>query len=204
MLCNAAAFPAAHPNSQRWPFHFVRHDSDMIPTGIRDCTDALKAGSRHNAVYWIDPLGHGPFQVFCDQTTDGGGWTVLQRRQDGAIDFYRNWTEYSNGFGHLTGEFWLGLDKMHKLTTASNSTLRIELEDWGGQKANATYDFFRVSAEFDNYTLDIGNYSAGNQTLFLLVLYVQLPFRFFVGYFQCWSRFHTTVVSCAYTADTEI
>ncbi|CAH3183143.1 unnamed protein product, partial [Porites lobata] len=49
--------------------------------------------------YTIDPDGTGPFDVFCDQTTAGGGWIVFQKRLDGSVDFYRGWTDYKVGFG---------------------------------------------------------------------------------------------------------
>ena len=91
--------------------------------------------------------------------TDGGGWTVFQRRQDGSVDFYRGWNNYKTGFGQLTAEFWLGNDKIHRLTASRPSSLRVELEDWNGIKAYAKYDKFNIGDEQARYRLEVGTYS---------------------------------------------
>ena len=91
--------------------------------------------------------------------TDGGGWTVFQRRQDGSVDFYRYWTDYENGFGDLTGEFWLGLSKIHRLTKEGSNTLRVDLGDFEGNRAYANYSTFSVSDGSTEYILTVGGYS---------------------------------------------
>ena len=91
--------------------------------------------------------------------TDGGGWTVFQRRQDGSEDFYRGWDDYVMGFGNLTGEFWLGLDKIHRLTKRIPTGLRIDMGDFEGNTAFAKYDTFRVLNSSTNYTLNVAGYS---------------------------------------------
>uniref|UniRef100_A0A1X7SDK1 Fibrinogen C-terminal domain-containing protein n=1 Tax=Amphimedon queenslandica TaxID=400682 RepID=A0A1X7SDK1_AMPQE len=81
----------------------------------RDCKSLFEDSVTTSGVYTVNPDGGTPFEVYCDMETDGDGWTVFQRRQDGSVDFYRNWTDYKNGFGDLTGEFWLGLSKVHRI-----------------------------------------------------------------------------------------
>ena len=97
-------------------------------------------------------------KVFCDMTTDGGGWTVLQRRLDGSVNFYRGWRVYKKGFGNLNGEFWLGNDNLHRLTTTDNVTLRVDLEDFDGNITYAEYTTFKVANESDKYRLLVGGY----------------------------------------------
>ena len=91
--------------------------------------------------------------------TDGGGWTVFQRRQDGSVDFFRYWIDYENGFGDLTGEFWLGLSKIHRLTKEGSNTLRVDLGDFEGNTAYANYSTFSISDGSTEYMLTVGGYS---------------------------------------------
>ena len=110
-------------------------------------------------MYTIKPDNLHAFDVFCDQTTEGGGWTVFQKRLDGSVDFYRYWNDYKRGFGDLCGEFWLGLDKIHRLTSDDNNVLRVDLEDFEGNTAYAEYNLFGVMSEKDKYKLILDSYS---------------------------------------------
>nr|XP_058973805.1 ficolin-1-like [Pocillopora verrucosa] len=92
-------------------------------------------------------------------TTEGGGWTVFQRRLDGSVDFYRGWESYKNGFGNLSGEFWLGNDNIHRLTDSDDVMLRVDLEDFEGNITYAEYTTFKVADEADKYRLLIRGYN---------------------------------------------
>ena len=124
----------------------------------KNCAELYKAGKRKSGVYSIDPDNTGAFDVYCDQTTAGGGWTVFQKRLDGSVDFYRGWEDYKRGFGNLNGEFWLGLDKIYRLTK-ERSRLHVDLEETTGKTAYAEYDFFGVASERSKYKLSLGTYS---------------------------------------------
>ncbi|CAH1252181.1 ANGPTL1 [Branchiostoma lanceolatum] len=129
-----------------------------------DCSEihtayALVLGHVPSGVYSIKPVNvDNPISVYCDQTTDGGGWTVIQRRFGGSLEFFR-WIEaYRNGFGDSSVEYWLGLDNIHSLTAQNSYELYIELEDWDGNVKFARYSTFSVGPG-DYYTLSIGGYS---------------------------------------------
>ena len=125
----------------------------------RNCSVLLSSGYNKNGVYQTDPDGQGSFPVFCDMTTDGGGWTVFQRRKNYLVSFDRGWQDYETGFGNLAGEFWLGLDKIHRLAKRQMTSLRVDLEYLNRNKKHAVYSSFSVANESDFYRLAVSGYS---------------------------------------------
>ncbi|XP_076112546.1 ryncolin-2-like [Mytilus galloprovincialis] len=132
----------------------------LLPSGgrVRDCSD-LDPKHFKSGVYTIKPAGGTGLKAYCDMETDGGGWTVFQRRLDGKVDFYRGWKDYVKGFGHLNTEFWLGNDKLYKLTSRGQYELRVNLEDFNGDKAYAKYSNFFIGDKSTNYKLTVKGYS---------------------------------------------
>ncbi|XP_032436902.1 tenascin-like isoform X3 [Xiphophorus hellerii] len=123
-----------------------------------DCSQELLNGVVSSNVVEIFPQGKlgKSMNVFCDMETDGGGWMVFQRRKDGSVEFYNGWKDYVSGFGNLSGEFWLGLEKIHNLTKMTKMNLRVDLRD-GSEQVFAKYSTFEVSTR--NYKLSVGGYS---------------------------------------------
>ncbi|XP_072418762.1 fibrinogen-like 2a [Chiloscyllium punctatum] len=126
----------------------------------QDCSDYYyNLKERKSGIYVIGESLNERFSVYCDMETENGGWTVVQNRKDGSVDFNRTWAEYKNGFGNLSTEFWLGNDKIHFLTKSKEMILRIELEDWNSIKEYASYDQFFVADEDHYYRLTVKNFS---------------------------------------------
>lgn len=122
----------------------------------RDCEDVRESNS---GIYQIYPSDIRGFETYCDMKTAGGGWLVFQKRQDGSVDFFRNWTDYKNGFGDLTGEFWLGNSRIHEITTKDEYELYILMEDLEGEQRYARYKTFYIGDIQSKFTLDVGNFS---------------------------------------------
>uniref|UniRef100_A0A8C6IXD9 Fibrinogen C-terminal domain-containing protein n=1 Tax=Melopsittacus undulatus TaxID=13146 RepID=A0A8C6IXD9_MELUD len=119
----------------------------------QDCHQLFLAGQQSSGVFQVQPAGSQPFKVYCDMTTEGG-WTVIQRRTDGSVDFDQLWDAYKNGFGDLRGDFWLGLEKMHRLIQEGRFNLLIELEDWEGNSQVIQF-VFSLGGESTAYTLSL-------------------------------------------------
>ncbi|XP_038827313.1 tenascin-like [Salvelinus namaycush] len=135
----------------------------------KDCSQALLNGDTISGTYNIYLGGEEsqPIQVYCDMITDGGGWMVFLRRQNGNLEFFRNWKNYTGGFGDMNDEFWFGLANLHKMTASGQYELRVDLRD-NGKSAYAQYDKFTIAEPRSRYKLYLGGYSgtAGDSLIY--------------------------------------
>ncbi|KAG3258676.1 tenascin N, transcript variant X2 [Ictidomys tridecemlineatus] len=126
-----------------------------------DCSQVQQNSNAASGLYTIYINGDAsrPLEVYCDMDTDGGGWIVFQRRNTGQLDFFKRWRSYVEGFGDPMKEFWLGLEKLHNLTTGTPTRyeVRVDLQTVN-ESAYAVYDFFQVASSKERYKLTVGKY----------------------------------------------
>ena len=131
----------------------VMKSTISTPELPQDCLELKKRfGIKQDGVYFIrsknNVTGAMNKKVYCDMTTDGGGWIVIQKRFDGSVDFYRNWSDYKNGFGDVYGEFWLGNEFVHQYTEANpNAEMLVEAFAFDGTKASVKLHNFKLGDE---------------------------------------------------------
>ena len=75
------------------------------------------------------------------------------------MSFNRSWGEYKAGFGKHDENFWMGLEKIHKMTNNAPYKLRMEFKLRNGSWYSVEYDTFRVESESSNYKINVTGYS---------------------------------------------
>ncbi|XP_016430775.1 tenascin-X-like isoform X1 [Sinocyclocheilus rhinocerous] len=155
----------AHLQAERDGLYMSTVSTDFTTGNLRfsfpsDCSQEKQNGALESGIVEVFPQGREgkPLMLYCDMETDGGGWTVFQRRKDGKTNFFRSWREYSNGFGALDGEFWLGNEQLHNFTKTSPMTLRVDLRA-GDESVYAHYSSFSVDSVKKHYTVRVSGYS---------------------------------------------
>ncbi|XP_065360035.1 fibrinogen C domain-containing protein 1-like [Calliphora vicina] len=136
--------------------HELKCSNNRLP---KSCHDLNECNSNVYSIM-VPEFSPKPFPASCDFKTLNGGWTIIQRRQDGSENFYRNWTDYVEGFGNMNGEFFIGLEKLYALTSLDEpQELYITFEDFEGAKRYAKYREFKVGSKSTEYKLTVGQYS---------------------------------------------
>ena len=143
--CNTPVTSCCDPGSDYF-FTFGRNTNTKLPSGIY----SLQNFCGNNSVEAF---------AYCDNCKRrGGGWLVVQRRQDGSVAFNRTWLEYEDGFGKLTGEFWYGLRALHCLTGQGGWEMRMDIKLANGTNIFLQYEQFKVASAKDKYKLTVGGF----------------------------------------------
>ncbi|KAH8347808.1 hypothetical protein KR084_001165 [Drosophila pseudotakahashii] len=128
-------------------------------------------------------VGSDIIEVYCDVTIAGKGWLVVQRRVSVEENFFRNWSSYQAGFGDPKGNYFIGLNKLNKITALEPQELYVHMVDFTGASRYAYYDLFTVGNVYSNYSLvQLGAYSgtAGDS----LSVHLNSPFSTYDRHFD--------------------
>ena len=142
---------------------FVSMDMKIVKVASLNLThvEVCPRSGSGSGVYYLSStsptLDNSP--MYCDTTTDGGGWLVFHRRQDGSVDFYHGWEKYKEGFGSPSSEFWWGLERLHAATRDRPREMRVDMEDFFGNKVYAHYTSFSIASESQMYAIFVSGYS---------------------------------------------
>ena len=143
---------------------------------VNSCCDltGFPLSKAPSAVYQMNcKCGGGHFfttaDVYCDMSTDCGGWIVIQRnKKDSLVNFNKNWTDYEQGFGDLNKEFWYGLAVMHYLTQRGQWEMRVDYQYENKTWSYLHYNQFSVGNASAEYPLTIGGFTGVGTNWFAL------------------------------------
>lgn len=120
-----------------------------------DCSQVELGNNNRTGLYLIVPAGQQhPIISHCSN-----GWTTIQNRYDGSVDFNRSWASYAQGFGTPSGEHWIGNEILHHLTSDNCTKLKIIMKDIYENTWVADYRHFYISSKDDGYRLHLSGYN---------------------------------------------
>lgn len=136
----------------------LRSDLNLRDTQISEFKDKIEKCSAVSCLpfgnsthlHLIKIPGLAPFVAPCDSQIAGPGWMVMQRRID---NFNRTWQDYKHGFGNVSGEFWLGLERVHKLTTSRRYELYVQLINMTDHVSYSRFDKFEIGSEEEQFKI---------------------------------------------------
>ncbi|XP_014681318.1 PREDICTED: angiopoietin-related protein 2-like [Priapulus caudatus] len=128
-------------------------DYHRVDGKFQDCAELYKHNYTEPGIYVIYPQNYRT-KVQCQN-----GFTIVQQRIKGKVNFQVGWKSYRNGFGSPSGDFWAGLQTIHNLVGAGNTKLLITLQDWNGFTGFALYNYFSIGPESDRYRLSVAGFS---------------------------------------------
>ncbi|XP_046368773.2 angiopoietin-4-like [Haliotis rufescens] len=124
-----------------------------------DCSEGFRNGATGTGVFTIEPnTSSPPFEVFCHMTF--GGRTYFQKQHYG-INFNRKWRDYREGFGEVTRDHWLGLEKIKAISDRVICQLIVHLTypccpKW----RQINFKNFKLTDETDGYRMTFSEYNA--------------------------------------------
>jgi len=88
-------------------------------------------------------------------------WIIIHQHLGHAFDWHLRWAAYKTGFGSIDADYWLGLEKVHFLTSSQPYRLRVEVQHRSTHLwYSAEYWSFQIGDELnDKYRLNVSGYS---------------------------------------------
>ncbi|XP_046865567.1 angiopoietin-related protein 7-like isoform X2 [Drosophila willistoni] len=137
--------------------HLLERKLNQTAEDLVECQKRIpKTGCKglSSGIHTIEIAGLDPISALCEGDIEGGGWIVIHKRFDGSVDFNRTWTEYRNGFGDKKGEFFIGLENLHRITNSQTYELYVQVKYHSKPSEFASYNNFTIGNETTKYKLE--------------------------------------------------
>ena len=131
----------------------ITEDGVQYHIQMKTCEDWYNLGARTSGVYEVNWMGRTMKNVRCNMELDGGGWTVFHRRFVPVMSCEREWDDFKTGFGDVYGQFWLGNDFLHEITTSKRHYVLVYGQHSDGTEVISKYGSFYIENEAELYRL---------------------------------------------------